>query len=171
MQSVRTFSIRIAKPTDAEALSALLEASYSSLLAACYDGDLLSHALPHFTKANPALLVCGTYYVAESESGNVVGCGGWTAAKPGGAEITEGEAHIRHFAVHPKWTRQGVGSTLLNRCITDSRSIGIRKLHCLSTLYAEHFYRAVGFESVGPIDVQLEVGVTFPAVLMTCEIA
>ena len=30
------------------------------------------------------------------------------------------------------------------------RSIGIRKLHCLSTLYAEHFYRAVGLESVGP---------------------
>lgn len=169
--SARSFLIRIANPGDSEAVSVLLVASYSSLLAARYDCDLLSRALPHFTKANPALLACATYYVAEREPGNLVGCGGWTTAKPGSGEIREGEAHIRHFATHPEWTRQGIGSALLTRCINDARSFGIRKLHCLSTLNAESFYRAAGFETVGPIDVQLGTSMTFPGVLMRCEIA
>jgi N-acetylglutamate synthase-like GNAT family acetyltransferase len=169
--STRTFLIRIAKPTDSDAVSALLVASYSSLLAACYDSDMLARALPHLTEANPALLACGTYYVAEREPGNLVGCGGWTVAKPGSGEITEGEAHIRHFATHPEWARQGIGSAILARCISDARSVGIRKLHCFSTLNAERFYQATGFDTVGPIDVSMGPSMTFPGILMSCEIA
>jgi hypothetical protein len=80
--SARSFSIRIAKPTDSDGICALLAASYSSLLTGHYDSDLLAQALPHFTKANPTLLACGTYYVAEREPDILVGCGGWTPAKP-----------------------------------------------------------------------------------------
>src|SRR5215831_9972917 len=138
----RTWMIRIAIPTDFDAVGALLAASYSSLLTARYNSDVLARGLPHLTKANPTLLVCGTYYVAEREPGNLVACGGWTAAKPGSEEIAEGEAHIRHFATHPEWTRQGIGSAVLARCISHARSLGIRKLHCCSTLNAELFYRA-----------------------------
>jgi GNAT superfamily N-acetyltransferase len=168
--SARTLLIRIANPTDSGAVNALLVASYSSLLTARYDSDTLARALPHLTKANPTLLACGTYYVTEREPGNLVGCGGWTAAKPGSGEITEGEAHIRHFATHPEWTRRGVGSALLSRCISDAQSLGIRKLHCFSTLNAERFYRAAGFDTVGPIDVQLGPSMTFPGVLMSSDI-
>jgi GNAT superfamily N-acetyltransferase len=169
--SAPTCVIRVANPTDSEAVGALLVASYSSLLADFYDSDLLARALPHFTKANPTLLACGTYYVAETEAGNPVACGGWTAARPGSEEISEGEAHIRHFATHPKWTRKGIGSGLLARCISDARSLGIRKLHCCSTLYAERFYQSAGFDTVAPIDVELEPGITFSALLMSYEIA
>jgi N-acetylglutamate synthase-like GNAT family acetyltransferase len=169
--SARSFSIRIANPTDSDAVSAVLAASYSELLTACYDSDLLIQALPHFSKANPTLLACGTYYVAATEPGDLVGCGGWTAEKPGSGEIIEGEAHIRHFATHPEWTRHGIGSALLGRCISDARSIGIRKMHCLSTLNAEHFYRAGGFDTLGPIDVQVGSSLIFPAVLMIRQIA
>jgi GNAT superfamily N-acetyltransferase len=168
--SARTFSIRTAIPSDSDAVSALLVASYSTLLAPCYNNDMLAGALPHLTKANPTLLACGTYYVADTEPGNLVGCGGWTAAKPGSGEITEGEAHIRHFATHPEWTRCGIGSALLARCVSDARSAGVRKLHCFSTLNAEQFYRAAGFETVGPIDVPMGPSMTFPAILMSCEI-
>ena len=168
--SARTFSIRIAIPSDSDAVSALLVASYSTLLAPCYNSDMLAGALSHLTKANPTLLACGTYYVADTEPGNLVGCGGWTAAKPGSGEITEGEAHIRHFATHPEWTRCGIGSALLARCVSDARSAGVRKLHCFSTLNAERFYRAAGFETVGPIDVPMGPSMTFPAILMSCEI-
>ena len=169
--SARTFLIRMAKPADSDAVSALLVASYSSLLTAHYDSDTLARALPHLTKANPTLLACGTYYVAEREPGNLVGCGGWTAAKPGSGEITEREGHIRHFAIHPEWTRQGIGSSLLARCLSDARSLGVRKLHCFSTLNAEPFYQAAGFETVGPIDVPLGASMTFPGISMSCEIA
>jgi GNAT superfamily N-acetyltransferase len=172
--SAQTFSIRIATPTDSDAVNALLVASYSTLLAACYDSDMLAGALPYLTKGNPTLLACGTYYIAERERerepGNLVGCGGWTAAKPGSGEITEGEAHIRHFATHPEWTRCGIGSALLARCISDARSAGVCKLHCFSTLNAERFYRAAGFETVEPIDVPMGPSMTFPGILMSCKI-
>jgi hypothetical protein len=52
--------IRIARPTDLDAVGSLLVASYSSLLATHYDDDLLGRALPHISKAKPDLLACGT---------------------------------------------------------------------------------------------------------------
>src|SRR6516162_11592079 len=129
-------SIRIAGPSDSVAVSAVLAASYSSLLKDCYDSDTLGRALPFMTRANPALLASGTYYVAEGELGNLLGCGGWTTERPGSGEIVEGEAHIRHFATHPEWLRRGVGTALLARCLGDARLLGIRKLNCFSTLNA-----------------------------------
>ena len=164
--------IRTAQPTDADAISALSEASYSRLLAESYDSGVLHLALPHMIKVDPKLLASGAYYVAEIKPGVLVGCGGWTAAKPGGGgESIEGEAHIRHFAVHPEWTRRGYGTSLLTRCIGDARSLGIRKLHCFSTLNAEPFYRASGFETIGRIDVPMGKTVVLPGILMKCEIA
>jgi GNAT superfamily N-acetyltransferase len=158
--------IRTASPVDANAVSILLDISYSHLLAGSYDGNLLELALPYMIKANPALLASGTYYVAEGEPGTLVGCGGWTPAKPGSGEIVEGEAHIRHFAVHPDWIKRGIGTALLTRCITDASLVGIHKLHCFSTLNAEPFYRASGFRTVGLIDVPMGPTIAFPAVLM-----
>jgi hypothetical protein len=65
MTDISVYSIRIARFADSDAVGALLVASYSSLLAARYDGDVLDRALPHLTRANPILLASGTYYVAE----------------------------------------------------------------------------------------------------------
>jgi len=165
-----TYLIRIARPSDSDAVSAVLAASYSSLLTVRYDSDTLNRALPFMTTANPALLESGTYYVAERGPNNLVGCGGWTAARPGGGEIVDGEAHIRHFATHPGWVERGVGSSLLARCVHDARTLGIRKLHCFSTLNAERFYRACGFETIGPIDVLMGRSLAFPSVLMCREL-
>jgi len=162
--------IRIARPADSDVVSALLAASYSSLLAARYDSDTLGRALPLMISANPTLLASGTYYIAEREPGNLVGCGGWTTARPGSGEINEGEAHIRHFATHPEWVGRGIGTSLLARCFDDARQLSIRKLHCFSTLNAERFYQASGFETIGPIDVPMGPSVTFPGVLMSREL-
>jgi N-acetylglutamate synthase-like GNAT family acetyltransferase len=169
--SASPFLIRIAKPEDSDGVGTLLVASYSSLLTARYESDMLARALPHLTKANPTLLASCTYYVAEAEPGNLSGCGGWTAARPGSEETAEGEAHIRHFATHPGWIRRGIGSALLARCIGDARSFGIWKMHCFSTLNAEPFYWAAGFDTVGPIDVQLGLDMAFPGIWMSREIA
>jgi GNAT superfamily N-acetyltransferase len=170
--SIPSYSIRIAVPSDSDAVSTLIVASYSILLPAHYSSDTLSRALPYMSSANPILLASGTYYVAETEPGDLVGCGGWTAARPGSGEIVEGEAHIRHFATHPEWLRRGVGSHLLSRCFSDARRLGIRKLHCFSTLGAERFYEALGFDRIEPIEVPMGPGpVMVPAVLMSRELA
>jgi GNAT superfamily N-acetyltransferase len=165
------YSIRVAALSDSDAVSALLVASYSSLLTAHYSSDTLGGALPFMTRANPKLLASGTYYVAEKELGCLIGCGGWTIDRPRGGQTIEGEAHIRHFATHPGWVGRRVGSSLLGRCISDARVRGIRKLHCFSTLTAEGFYRASGFEAIGPIDVPMGSCLAFPGVLMIRKLA
>jgi N-acetylglutamate synthase-like GNAT family acetyltransferase len=171
MTDASIHSIRIARPADSDAVGALLSASYSILLAAGYDSVALGRALPFLTRANPTLLACGTYYIAESKLGSLVGCGGWTIARPGSGEIIEGEAYIRHVATHPEWVGRGIGTSILARCFSEARQLSIRKLHCFSTLNAEPFYRASGFETIGPIDVQLGPSVTFPGVLMSRDLA
>jgi len=162
-------SIRIATPADFEAVGTLLERSYASLLAGHYDRNLLDLALPFMTRANPRLLASGTYYVAAQEADYIVGCGGWSMERPGSGEITEGEGHIRHVAVHPQWNGRGVGASLLARCFADARP-HVRRLNCYSTLNAEPFYQACGFKTIGPIDIQMGPGVSFPSLLMLREL-
>ena len=77
-------TVRGASPQDAEAVSALLEASYSSLMALGYEPTLFARALPLLTKANPMLLSSCTWYVVEAldAEDRLVGCGGWARQRP-----------------------------------------------------------------------------------------
>ena len=52
------------------------------------------------TQANATLISARTYYLAVSDNGLVVGCGGWTRERPGSGEVEPALAHIRHFATH-----------------------------------------------------------------------
>lgn len=162
--------MRVATSADSDAVSRLLAASYSSLLRASYDGDLLDRVLPFMIRANQNLLASGTYYVVPDGAGNFIGCGGWTIARPGSGEVREGEAHIRHFATHPGSVRQGVGASLLARCVSDARQLGIRTLHCFSTLNGERFYQASGFDKVEAIDVPMGPTLKFPGIWMIREL-
>jgi N-acetylglutamate synthase-like GNAT family acetyltransferase len=161
-----TYSVRVADPGDDKSVSDLLSASYPALLAQDYDPRLLSAALPLMTKANPRLLASGTYYVAVNGSGGIIGCGGWTVEAPGGGGAKPGIGHIRHFAVHPDWTRRGVGQTILKRCFDDASARGLGTLECYSTLTAAAFYESAGFLPVAKIAVPMSSTVAFPSVLM-----
>lgn len=161
-----TYIVRVSAPSDADAVSAILAASYPTLLASHYEKDLLDRALPLMTTANPALLASGSFYVAQNRQGELIGCGGWSAEQPGTAKIVRGEAHIRHFATHPGWTRMGVARSIMNRCYRDASARDVSKLHCCSTFAAENFYIALGFTSVAGTSVLLDSEVSFPAVLM-----
>jgi ribosomal protein S18 acetylase RimI-like enzyme len=155
---------------DGPTVSLLLEASYTKLLAKGYDRDLMAKALPLVTKANSQLLASGNFYLVQTQQGHFIGCGGWSKEQPGSGEIRNGEAHIRHFATHPDWTRQGVGRALLTRCLQDAKVAAVRILECHSSLVAVDFYRASGFVVVRPIDMQLTSDVSIPGVLMRREL-
>jgi GNAT superfamily N-acetyltransferase len=158
-------AIRAATPDDAEAVSALLAASYPALLAGAYDPDLLARALPLMTAANPKLLASGTYQLAIS-NGEVVGAGGWTKERPGTGEIEPGVGHIRHFGVRADQAGKGVGRRLFDHCVADARGAGITTLESCSTLNGERFYAALGFVVVKPIDAPLSADVALPSILM-----
>ncbi len=160
------FTVRVATPEDEFAVSGLLGASYPVLMASSYDEAVLAAALTSMTRANPALLSARTYYVAETEDGLIVGCGGWTRERPGDGQVVPELAHIRHFATHPEWVGRGIGRRLYARCEEEARSIGVRRFECYSSLNAEGFYAAIGFRSIRRIEVPMGADLTFPSVLM-----
>jgi hypothetical protein len=60
-------TIRVATPDDLEMLSELIAASYAMLDNGAYEPERLAAALPIMSRANPKLLVSGTYFVAEAD--------------------------------------------------------------------------------------------------------
>ena len=158
--------IRASTPADEAGVTGLLRACYPPLLAAHYDGALLDRALPLMTQANPLLMACGTFYVAQLPSGSIVGCGGWTPDRPGTGDVEQGLGHVRHFATHPNFLRMRIGTRVLMRCIADAAAAGMAMLECYSTLGAERFYASGGFVSIDRVLVDMPGDVRFPAVLM-----
>ncbi|MGE0503653.1 MAG: GNAT family N-acetyltransferase [Rhizobiaceae bacterium] len=158
-------TIRVAMPRDAEALSALIAASYATLARAGYDADELTAALPSMSIANPKLLASGTYYVVEVD-GEPAACGGWTREAPGKAPMTDGVAHIRHFATHPAHLRKGLAKMLLDRCVAEAAAAGLKALQAQSTLLAEPFYAAAGFRRIGRGRARMGPEASLPVVEM-----
>ena len=158
-------SIRVAHPDDAEAVTAVLQDGYPGPMASAYDAAILERALPAMTLANPALLASGTYHVAEVE-GQVVGCGGWTFERPATGEIEPSVAHLRHFGTRARWAGRGIGRRLYERCEAEARAAGVTMFECYSSLNAELFYTALGFERIAPIDVAMSNGAVLPSVQM-----
>ena len=163
----KDYTIRTATLKDAEVVTTLLTACYPVLMKGAYDAEVLACALPLMTKANPKLLASDTFYVAQSNDGRIIGCGGWTHERPGTGEIEQGLAHIRHFATHPDWLGQGVARKLFEKCQTEASTQGAVQLECFSSLNAEGFYGAMGLKRQNVFDVQMGPDVRFPSVRMT----
>ena len=161
-----TFCIRVAQLSDLGAVDVLLQKSYPRLLKKDYSPSVLVTALPRMTKAKPALLTSGTYYVAEAEDGSLLGAGGWTAQVPGEDRVEHGRGNIRHVVTDPDQLRQGVARAVLQKCFTAAKASGMTWLHCMSTRTAEPFYLAMGFERLGEIVVPMGPAVSFPAIAM-----
>lgn len=140
-------TIRPAVPADEAMLTTLLAAAYGELDPSAYPPGELAPALPAMSRANPKLLGCGTFYVVEVD-GEPAGCGGWTFEAPGTGELTDGVAHIRHFATDPAHLRKGVARTLLDRCLAEASARGATTMKSQATLPAEKFYVSAGFRRV-----------------------
>jgi N-acetylglutamate synthase-like GNAT family acetyltransferase len=162
------FRIRRAKPDDIGAIDTLLQRSYPRLLKPDYPASVLVTALPRMIQAQPALIASGTYYVAESDTGDLLGAGGWTAVIPGqGGQKETGRGNIRHVVTDPDAVRQGVARAILYHSFSTAQAAGLTWLHCMSTRTAVPFYEAVGFTAQGEIVVTMAPGVSFPAIAMT----
>ena len=159
-------SLRVARQSDASAVTAVLASAYAELMAADYEPAALAAALPAMTVANAELLGSGTYYVQEAAGGRVVSCGGWTHHGPGTRMIEEGVAHIRHFGTHVGWIRKGLATGIFERCKQDARAAGVRAFRCFSSLGAEPFYASLGFYVVERTVLTIGGSTKFPTVTM-----
>lgn len=162
----RGVTVRVATPDDHEAISGLFTASYGALMRSAYEAAVLDAALPLMTRANPLLLASGTFFIADA-AGNIVGCGGWTRARPGRGDVESGLGHVRHFATHPDYTGLGVGRALYDACEGQALAASVKRFECYASLNAEGFYSALGFEALARISVPLNDEIRLPAVHMT----
>lgn len=163
-------TLKITEQANETAINELHRASFSSLLSSRYDKNILEQIVPIVSKVSPALLNSGSYYMALNQSGEIVGCGGWTHEKPGTNDIVAGLAHIRHFSTHPNWINQGIGRKIYNQCKKEARQAGINKLSCYSTMGAENFYKALGFMTIKTFELAMGEGLNFPTILMEADI-
>lgn len=152
--------IRPSTLADLGQVDALLARTYPKLLKADYPPSVLVTALPRISRAQPALLSCGTYYVAEDE-GEILGAGGWTPDRTDRAK-----GHIRHVVTDDRALRRGIGRRLMQHSFAKARRAGVRRMECWATYTAVPFYEAVGFTVQGPIEVPLAGGISFPSICM-----
>ena len=160
-------TVRTALATDFDRVDALLARSYPAILKADYAPSVLVTAIPLISKAQPRLVLSGTYFVVADAEGAIVGAGGWTRQGPPGAGGPgAGIGHVRHVVVDHRRLREGVGRRLMEHIFRTARAAGIEQLECFSTLTAVPFYAACGFSTLGPMTVELRAGIDLPAVHM-----
>jgi GNAT superfamily N-acetyltransferase len=107
-----------------------------------------------------ALIDDGTYFVVESEDGEIAGCGGWSrrATLYGGNETPGRDsqlldpavdaARVRAMYTSPRFARRGVGRLILSLCEAAAAAEGFTRLELMSTLAGEPLYAAYGFRPV-----------------------
>jgi GNAT superfamily N-acetyltransferase len=120
--------------------------------------------------------------VAESSSGQIVGCGGWSKRKTlyGGDVWAAREdsllnpakdaAKIRAFFVHPAWARRGIGSLILEACETAALKAGFTRFEMGATLTGVPLYQARGYTALEELAVPLGDGLSLPIVRMEKQI-
>lgn len=160
-----TLKVRPATMEDVSAVDTLLARAYPRLLKADYAPSMMVLALPLISRAKPALVTCGTYFVVE-QAGAIIGAGGWTMAHPVRGQMQPGIGNIRHVVTDDRQVRRGVGRALMTHVIAMAKAAGVTRLECLSTLTAQPFYQAMGFAMTGPVKVPLAQGIEFPAIAM-----
>lgn len=161
-----TITIRPTTQADLAAVDALLAASYPTLLKRDYAPSVLVTALPLISRANPALLRSGSYFIAANAEGCALAAGGWSRAAPQGGVGLPEIGHVRHVATHPAHLRQGLAQAIVTRALADAIAAGVERMICQSTHTAVPFYRAMGFRVRGDIVIALRPGIAFPAVEM-----
>ncbi len=154
-------SLRRGTEADIAAVDALLRRSYPRQLKADYPPSVMVTAVPILSRANPGLVSGGTYYVAETEAGEILGAGGWTRSIK-----RAGTADVRHLVTDDRHIRRGIGRRVMMAVVSEARLAGADRLDCLATRTAEPFYEAMGFKSLGEITIGLRPGIDFPVIRM-----
>jgi GNAT superfamily N-acetyltransferase len=175
------FHFRAACVEDIPAIRELIAASVRTLQVE-YTPEQRELALATVFTVDTQLIADGTYMVAMSEDGALAGCGGWSQRKTlyGGDHQVEAltpelldpvtdAAKIRAIFVHPAYSRQGLGSAILERSEQAAEEAGFRRFEMGSTLSGEPLYLLKGYRGVETIRVPVGAGEGIAVVRMVKE--
>ena len=162
------WTVRLALHADAAELMTLVERSVRGLQARDYSESQLDAAIGTVFGVDLALIIDGTYFVAES-GGKLIGCGGWSrrATLFGVHKEVRDErrlspgnepARIRAFFVDPDWARQGVATAILAACEEAAAEEGFTHASLAATLTGAPFYRRQGYYELRAFQTPLPNG-------------
>lgn len=160
-----------------------MRASINALFPHFYDARQTASSATYIGEPDVVLIDDGTYYVHETDGGEIVACGGWSrrdklytgpGEAAGSARLLDPRtepARVRAMFVRGDWTRRGLGRAILEACERDARAAGFTTLALMATLPGEQLYRAFGFEETGRSMLRLPDGVQVEGVAMKRPIA
>ncbi len=175
---MREWRIRLAHEEDIPALHGLIEASVRGLQLGDYTQMQIDGALGTVLGLDTQLIRDRTYFVAVTEIGRLVACGGWSKRKTlfgaDAAAVREPElldpaadaAKVRAIFVHPEFARRGLGSLILATVEAAAWDAGFRRFEMGSTLTGVPLYTLRGYVEVERIAVSLRNGEALPVVKM-----
>jgi GNAT superfamily N-acetyltransferase len=165
--------MRRAKLVDVPVLKALIDQSLGAAGEGHYTPRQIESALASVSQVDEHLIEDGTLY-ASTSGGEIVGIGGWSSRRaryygdPLAAATHEKvdpattPAYLRCYYVKPHWTRMGVGSSLLDDCITAAKQAGFHQFEVLSMPMSLAFFKVRGFEVKEETELTLPDGVKLP---------
>ena len=173
--------LRLARPGDMPALSALMTAAIRELLAPFLPPEGVRASF-EIMGLDSQLIADRTYFVVEDFSGStagvIAGCGGWSRrATLFGGDHSVGRdaalldpvrdaARVRAIYTHPDHTRKGVGRRVLDACEAAAAGEGFARCELAATLGGEPLYRACGYQDIEAFTAITSSGYAVPLIRM-----
>jgi GNAT superfamily N-acetyltransferase len=177
----KTFTHRIATLNDEPAIRDLMERAIYELQKDFLDEKQLKAAHEHMG-IDYTLIEDGTYFVILHAEGTndetIVGCGGWGkrgtlyggSHSPGRSEELldpkTDRARIRAMYCHPEWTRNGIGTYIMETAEGAAKKAGFSKMALGSTLAGQPLYEYYGYTVVVEKFDVCEDGTEVPYLIM-----
>lgn len=173
---MHSFTARLARETDFEALRELMSLSIGELQKGFLTPGQIN-ASRAIMGLDTQLVMDGTYFVVESD-GMLAGCGGWSrrATLYGGDHSSDSRdarlldparepARVRAMYTHPAFARRGVARLVLSLCEKAAAAEGFRVATLMATMSGIPLYVASGYRPVEPTGADVN-GVRVPLVRM-----
>jgi len=161
--SMTEVQFRTAVPSDAPAMVAVHYAAVHALEGLDYPDDVLEawSPVPDEKRGTWLAGVVASadtrVWVAETVDGHVVGFG----------IVRLGARQLMALYVHPDWPRRGIGRALLHRLEEACLEAGLDHLVLNASYNAEAFYRAAGYQALGPTTQPVSETCSMGAIRMT----
>lgn len=173
------YQLRPATFADESVLRNLIARSIRELGSGDYTPEQIEAALLGAFGVDTALIRDQTYFVIEADSGEIVGCGGWSRRKTlFGSDTRESRddswldpavdaARIRAFFIDSGHARRGLGRMLLDRCEAEATRAGFTEFALMATLPGKRLYDVCGYVGDQTVEHPLPGGLHITFVPMT----
>jgi GNAT superfamily N-acetyltransferase len=173
-----SITIRLAEIADLQQIEALMKRSMKTLGIGHYSDAQIDSCCRFVCVPDRQLVEDKTFFVVETETGVLVGCGGWSFRNKlyaGPADDLQKDeqlnpstdpARIRAMFTDPGFGGKGIGSMILTRSEQSAKARGFSKGALGATVSGLAFYTAKGWNTLSEEEAVLPDGTTIRVIQM-----